>query len=195
MFRSLWCNTDPAQPYVSEYLCYTNAMPGARTHDMITLVSGAALAPLWWAMTPGGSLATTVAITSAHLLSGLLFSCDLDIDSIEYRRWGPLRVIWWPYKEMVPHRSWLSHGLIVGPLLRLAYFGVIVYALLWLALHLTDNAALWLRWRDGFWRYLALRPRETYAFLAGFVLGGAAHSIPDWLSTGTKRAWNQWTRL
>ncbi len=170
-------------------------MPGARTHDMITVVTGAALAPVWWAMTPDGSPALALTITAAHLVSGLLFSCDLDIDSVEYRRWGPLRLLWWPYKEMIPHRSWLSHGLIIGPLLRLAYFGLIVAGLLWLALHASGNGDLWLRLRAGFWTYLATHPAHTYAFLVGFVLGGAVHSIPDWLTTGTKRAWNQWTRL
>lgn len=170
-------------------------MPGASTHDRITIVTGAALAPLAWILATERPLATALTLTSAHLLSGLLFSCDLDIDSIEYRRWGPLRLIWWPYKEMIPHRSWLSHGLIIGPLLRVAYFGVIAYALLWAALYLTGNAGQWIIWRDAFWHYLADHPREVYAFLIGFVLGGAAHSIPDWFTTGTKRAWNQWTRL
>ena len=30
-------------------------------------------------------------------------------------------------------------------------------------------------------------PRETQAFLAGFITGSAAHSIADWLVTGGKR--------
>jgi uncharacterized metal-binding protein len=170
-------------------------MPGAHTHDKITLVSGIGLAPIWWVLSPDHSLATVLTITSAHLISGLIFSCDLDIDSIEYRRWGILRVIWWPYKEAVPHRSWLSHGLIIGPLLRLAYFGLIVYGLLWLFFTVTNNPELWQALQQSFVQTIHEYSGQTYAFLLGFVSGGAAHSIPDWLTTGTKRAWNQWTRF
>jgi len=170
-------------------------MPGAHTHDMITVVSGVALAPVWWIVSPDHAMATVLTITAAHMLSGLLFSCDLDVDSREYRRWGPLRLIWWPYKEAIPHRSWLSHGLVIGPLLRLAYFGLIVYGLLWLVLHATGNADTWAAVLRSFRQMLRENSGQTYAFLWGFITGGAAHSIPDWITTGTKRAWNQWTRL
>lgn len=176
-------------------MCYTVAMPGAHTHDMITLVSGVILAPASWLLLPDHSLATALTVTAAHLVSGLMFSCDLDIDSLEYRRWGPLRLIWWPYKESVPHRSWLSHGLVIGPLLRLAYFGCIMYGLFWLILNATGNAELLRTLEQSFASTLRENSGQTYAFLFGFVLGGAAHSIPDWLTTGTKRAWNQWTRF
>lgn len=170
-------------------------MPGAQTHDMITLVTGVALLPATWILSPDRSLATASIITAGHLISGFLFSCDLDIDSLEYRRWGPLRLIWWPYKEAMPHRSWLSHGLVIGPLLRLAYFGVIVYGLLWLGLNVSGNTPLWNELRQSFTSTIRTYSGQTYGFLIGFVLGGAAHSIPDWISTGTKRAWNQWTKL
>lgn len=162
---------------------------------MITLVTGIFLVPACWILSPDRSLATALTVASGHFISGFLFSCDLDIDSTEYRRWGPLRIIWWPYKEMMPHRSWLSHGLVIGPLLRLAYFGIIVYGLLWLALNATGNNILWRELQQSVLDSIRLRSGQTYAFLIGFVLGGAAHSIPDWITTGTKRAWNQWTKL
>ncbi len=162
---------------------------------MITVVTAVVLAPAAWLISPDHSLVTAFTITGAHLVSGLLFSCDLDIDSLEYKRWGPLRIIWWPYKEAVPHRSWISHGLIVGPLLRLAYFGLIVYALLWLILHAVDRADLWRSLGRLAAATLQQNSGQSYAFLLGFVLGGAAHSIPDWITTGTKRTWNQWSKL
>ena len=170
-------------------------MPGAHTHDRITLVSGIALAPVCWVLSPDHSLATVLTVTSAHLISGLVFSCDLDIDSLEYRRWGILRFIWWPYKETIPHRSWLSHGLVIGPLLRLAYFGLIVYGILWLIFNATGNVEMWQELQRSFVETTRQYSGQTYAFLIGFVTGGAAHSIPDWLTTGTKRAWNQWTKF
>lgn len=170
-------------------------MPDARTHDLITVLAGFSLVPVSYLLTPDHSLLVAITVASGCWISGLLFSCDLDIDSREYRRWGLLRVVWWPYKEAVPHRSWLSHGLVIGPLLRLAYFAALVYGLVFTITMLSGNAAT-LRAVE---RSIAIVLRDhaavVYAFLIGFVLGGAAHSIPDWFSTGAKRAYRQWTRL
>ena len=53
---------------------------------------------------------------------------DLDIHSIQYRRWGPLRWIWLPYQKALKHRSQLSHGPIIGTAVRVMYLSV------WIAL-------------------------------------------------------------
>src|SRR5437868_12082452 len=58
----------------------------------------------------------------AYLVSGLMFSPDLDLRSAPYRRWRKLRWIWLPYQRLVPHRSWISHSLLFGPLIRVLYF-------------------------------------------------------------------------
>ena len=166
-------------------------MPNAQTHDMITLVSGVALMPVWWAIVPDHGLATVLTITAAHFVSGLAFSCDLDVYSLEYKRWGPLRFIWWPYQKAVFHRSLLSHGLIIGPLLRLAYFGVFVYGLLWLVLTPLGQGAVLQRLLDDGAALIRNNSGQSWAFLGGFIMGGAVHSIPDWLTTGAKRARRQ----
>lgn len=163
-------------------------MPGAQTHDMITLVSGVVLAPVWWLASPDHALSTVLTITVAHLVSGLAFSCDLDVNSIEYKRWGPLRIIWWPYQKMVFHRSVLSHGLVIGPLFRLAYFCLVVYGLLWLVLTFFGQGELLQRLRGDLDRLIRENSGQSWAFLWGFVTGGAAHSIPDWITTSVKRA-------
>ncbi len=176
-------------------MCYTGAMPDSRTHDRITVYTGFALLPITYLLSADHSLLTALTVASGCLVSGLLFSCDLDINSIEYRRWGWLRFLWWPYKQAVPHRSWLSHGLVIGPLLRLAYFAALVYGSLFAGTMLTGNGAVLRAVERSV--VVVLRDYATlvYAFLIGFVLGGAAHSIPDWFSTGAKRAYRQWTRL
>src|SRR5215831_7027602 len=104
-------------------------MPNAHTHDMVTLISGAALAPLAYyaveRLTQSGDIARsdTLLFVGAHVASGMLFSPDLDIDSAIDHRWGIFRWIWEPYMWAVPHRSkLLSHGLIIPPLLRIIYF-------------------------------------------------------------------------
>ncbi|MBK9712379.1 MAG: metal-binding protein [Kouleothrix sp.] len=173
-------------------------MPGARTHDAITVVTGLALAPLSYSgflglgFEPEPALRGATLLAVGHLLSGIMFSPDLDIDGSIDNRWGIFFWIWRPYMWAVPHRSrLLSHGLVIPPLLRLLYF---YYALVGLLL-----GGAWLLGRVGIavpdlhTRLADLvlgvardHPRETWAFLLGFITGSAAHSIADWLVTGGK---------
>ena len=104
-------------------------------------------------MTPGqaGILA------GAYLVSGIIFSCDLDLRSEPYLRWGRFRFIWWPYQRILHHRAVWSHGLVIGPVLRIVYFVVMMFALMFLGLSLVNvfqpvdptgtslRAARWLR--------------------------------------------------
>jgi uncharacterized metal-binding protein len=174
-------------------------MPGARTHDIITVVTGLTLAPVSYSGLLGLGLPTdaaarnTAILVAAHMLSGIMFSPDLDIDSAIDDRWGIFFWIWRPYMWVVPHRSrLLSHGLVIPPLLRLLYFyGVVVGLLI---------ACAWLLARIGIVipeQHVRLantltglmrdHPRETWSFIGGFITGGAAHSIADWMVTGGKR--------
>jgi uncharacterized metal-binding protein len=171
-------------------------MPNAKTHDAITLVTGAALIPITYVVltsyynqaTKNASVDTALLVV-AHLLSGIMFSPDLDIDSAIDNRWGPFFWIWRPYMWVVPHGSGLlSHGLVIPPLLRLAYFFVVC--------SLVFFGAAWVLAQVGILvpNYPSIifndmlvfahdRPREVIAFLTGFVTGGAAHSIADWTTT------------
>ena len=174
-------------------------MPGARTHDAITVVTGLALAPASYAtltsiqLTPEAAVRGTVVFVVAHLLSGIMFSPDLDIDSSIDNRWGIFYWIWRPYMWVVPHRSrWLSHGLILPPLLRLLYFYAVVAGLLIGATWLLSQVGIVIpdyraRLTDTLLGVVRDHPRESWAFIAGFITGSAAHSIADWLVTGGKR--------
>lgn len=167
-------------------------MPPAHVHDRITLLSAGLLTPVVLALPAENRFLSWVVFTAAHLLSGLLFSCDLDVRATEYRRWGPLRWLWLPYTYLVYHRSWLSHGLVIGPLLRLLYFGLAVEALALLfagaGAQFLGAGLEWLSRWHAFWGSLIRdHPRPVLDFLAGFITGGAVHTIPDWLTTGVKR--------
>src|SRR5688572_221922 len=103
-------------------------MPNGPTHDKITVAlaaAGATVAP-WYGFT--GREAFVYA--AATLVSGLVLSPDLDLDSEPYTRWGALSFIWWPYKVVLPHRSWVSHGPFIGAPIRILYLGIAVL-LLW----------------------------------------------------------------
>ena len=174
-------------------------MPGARTHDIITVVTGMALVPIGFAAQarigalPDAALRGTAILVGAHLLSGMMFSPDLDLDSAIDDRWGVFFWIWRPYMWLVPHRSRLfSHGLVIAPLLRLLYFYLMVVLLLvasaWLLARVGIAVPdLHVRLREWLLRLMRDHPYETEAFIAGFITGSAAHSIADWLVTGGKR--------
>ena len=173
-------------------------MPNARTHDLITLATGVALVPLTYSTLAGYGLSydqsidATIALVGAHVLSGIMFSPDLDLDSEIDNRWGVFFWIWRPYMRVVPHRHAWSHGLIFPPLLRLFYFYLIVIGSLIGAAWLLAQVGIVLpdlpeRLTDALLGVMRQRPVETAAFLVGFITGGAAHSIADWLVTGGKR--------
>jgi len=103
-----------------------------------------------------------------------------------------LRVIWYPYQKLVPHRSWISHGLGVGPILRVAYLlGILTLATLafnWLAARIglamqVDPQSWLLHATDWAFTY----QREVLALVIGLVAGGAAHSLLDFAHTRLKR--------
>lgn len=174
-------------------------MPGARTHDIITVVTGVALAPLTYStnlalgLDSQQSLRHAALLMGAHLLSGIMFSPDLDLDGAIDDRWGIFYWIWRPYMWLVPHRSrLLSHGLVLPPLLRLLYFYWVSVGVLIASTWVLGRAGITVPYlhqqiSDAVFGLVLRYPRETWTFLIGFITGSAAHSIADWLVTGGKR--------
>ena len=82
-------------------------MASGRRHDRATRWLALPFGLMWGpALGPAG-----VAVASgAFLLGGLWLSPDLDTRSNATRRWGPLRLLWWPYRRLLSHRSLLSHS-------------------------------------------------------------------------------------
>lgn len=174
-------------------------MPDARTHDMITVATGAALAPAAYGffnqqlfIGHSEAIGATMWLVGAHLVSGILFSPDLDLDSAIDERWGIFHWIWRPYEWAVPHRHFWSHSLIFAPLMRLAYFYLVVTGLLfawvWLLAQLgvvvpDYHVQLYERLRAT----LADNRATTVVVLVGFCLGSAAHTIADWCVTNGRR--------
>ena len=173
-------------------------MPSAPVHDFITVAVAVAAAPV--ALVAGLPPGETGALAATFLVGGLFFSPDLDLHSTPYMRWGPLRFMWWPYQVLIPHRSWLSHSLIVGGLLRLAYFAAILYALslgLLLLLHLVapvdPTGTLWIA-TQGLGGYIGRHPAVSLYVLGGFVASGATHVIADVIWSGLKRRFRRLSR-
>jgi uncharacterized metal-binding protein len=93
-------------------------MAGGRSHDRATTLLALPFALLWW---PGLGLAGVTVAGLAFLAGGLWLSPDLDTRSRASGRWGPLHLLWWPYRRLLSHRSLLSHSPLLGTAGRLAY--------------------------------------------------------------------------
>jgi uncharacterized metal-binding protein len=171
-------------------------MPSGKVHDRIAVVTSVAAAPAWWILTPHQNPLAFAVTVAAYLFSGFYLSDDLDTNSLAYKRWGWLRFLWWPYRKLVPHRSWISHGIGVGPLLRVVYFGVALWAtargILWLLVRagipVNRDAVLGGLWHHGLAWTLA-HPDIALWIATGLVLGGLAHSLADTIVTTFKRLW------
>lgn len=169
-------------------------MPSGKVHDALTVITAAAAVPVWYLHSPDRSPLPIITVLGAYVFSGFYFSEDLDTRSAAYRRWGPLRFLWWPYQKLVPHRSWVSHGLGVGPLLRVAYF----LAMLWLTakgifyllsrcgVAVNGDALLLHIWQRG-WAWTLGHPTWALWAALGLVLGGVTHSLADMIVSWFRR--------
>lgn len=163
-------------------------MPSGRTHDRITLWCLPLVVVLAFRVTLDGWLTTIVCL--GFLLGGWMFGPDLDIHSVQYKRWGWLRWIWLPYRGSMRHRSPYSHGPIVGTVLRVLYFFA------WIALFgiilieiLNTFGSTTLTWNELFdsitWGLRQYWPQWT-ALLVGLELGALSHYTSDWLVSSIK---------
>jgi uncharacterized metal-binding protein len=147
---------------------------------------------VWREVDPANAVLNTGLLVGAHLLSGMMFSPDLDLDSAIDDRWGAFHWIWWPYTWLIPHRHFWSHGLIVAPLLRLVYFYGVLNLLIFAVAWVLGQAGIIVanyheRLADAILLLVQQYPNQVLIFLLGFITGSAAHTAADWLVTGGKR--------
>jgi uncharacterized metal-binding protein len=169
-------------------------MPSGRVHDAITVLTAAASVPVIARTHPAPDWTSVGIGIGAYLLSGLALSPDLDVNSRAYRRWGMFRFFWLPYQILIPHRHWLSHSWLLGPLLRALYFFFMLYLLLRLGMGAIDlwivpiNQSEILRALERELR-LSLQAHVTWAqsALIGLIAGGVVHSLTDGFVTWFKR--------
>jgi len=101
-------------------------MCSGKTHDSITYLTAPLVGGLCFAVT--NDIDQTLLFTGSFLFSGLMFGPDLDCKSIQVKRWGQLKWIWKPYQHLIPcHRHPLSHGFLLGTIVRLLYMSPVVY--------------------------------------------------------------------
>lgn len=165
-------------------------MPSGKTHDRITLWSLPWLVGAGYGLTRNGDL--SLLLGGSFLFGGLMFGPDLDIYSVQYKRWGILRWIWRPYQKMMSHRSPLSHGPLIGTVLRLIYLALIVGlgGLLSFAIAQGLGIRQW-QWQPSMQQQiLGVLPhysQEAIAIFVGLELGALSHSLSDGLGSALRR--------
>ena len=165
-------------------------MPSGQTHDRITWGCFPFVTIGTYAITQRWDLAFTAG--ASFSFSGFMFGPDLDIRSKQYFRWGLLRILWLPYQEIVPHRSWLSHGPIIGTLGRMLYFGACVLLLG------SAGSACWAIAHQQPWDYYIENitipstwpKRFNEGLMTNFIgleIGAFSHYASDWVSSSVNR--------
>lgn len=170
-------------------------MPSGQTHDRITLWALPFVAGATFVQTKSGNL--TLLVASGFMFGGLMFGPDLDIYSRQYQRWGLLRWIWIPYQKSLRHRSFLSHGPIIGTTLRVIYLSGVVAMLVILGTvvaQILGNG----NWSGQFLNETVGRSLnhipELLALFLGLELGAMSHSLSDWSNSAYKRFQKQGVR-
>jgi uncharacterized metal-binding protein len=164
-------------------------MPSGHTHDRITLWSLPLVAGLTFGQTQSSNL--TLLVSGGFLFGGLMFGPDLDIYSCQYQRWGWLRLIWLPYQKSLRHRSFLSHGPLIGTALRILYLTtwIVVLGISGLAIAEKFGNYSW-NWQEvvlNCWRSIAQYHAELFTVYIGLELGAMSHYLSDWSGSAYKR--------
>ncbi|MHC5759041.1 metal-binding protein [Nostoc sp.] len=171
-------------------------MPSGRTHDRITMYALPFVAGITFWQTRSSN--ATLLVAGGFLFGGLMFGPDLDIYSVQFQRWGFLRWIWLPYQKSLRHRSFLSHGPIIGTILRILYLGSLLAILAIIVLAIAEKLGnLSFTWQDlggSVGRSLMQYDTEYIALFLGLELGAMSHSLSDWGGSAYKRVQKQGIR-
>ena len=111
-------------------------MPSGKNHDRLTWLCLPLVVGITTIVTRNSQLVCL--LTGGFLFSGLMFGPDLDIYSLQYKRWGLLRWLWLPYQKILPHRSLFSHGLFIGTAIRIFYLLTCIFIIAALALAISQ---------------------------------------------------------
>jgi len=110
-------------------------MPSGKVHAEVTLAAASLV--YVWGMSSGETL-TLAAAAAAGTAAGLIITPDLDVvgtraDHLIKRNgfipWIVWTIFWRPYAALLPHRHYLSHGIILGTFIRLIYIAVPLWLL------------------------------------------------------------------
>ncbi len=133
----------------------------------------------------------TLLVSGSFLIGGLMFGPDLDIYSCQYQRWGWFKFIWLPYQKSLRHRSFLSHGPLIGTALRILYLAIWITVIGVLGLTIAEKignlAGNWQEAVLGWGRSISEHYIEFIAIYVGLELGAMSHYLSDWGGSAYKQ--------
>lgn len=153
-------------------------MPSGKTHTKINFFALPVLLVglLFWGITN----------TSFYVLFGLGYAIgtyfitpDMDIKSDSYRKWGIFRFLWYPYMRIMPHRSFLSHTIVLGDIIRIMYLAIIISPVLYVVNIFIMNGNLL--------DYVTKHQSILFSLFVGIVGASTMHIIADVLNTNRKK--------
>lgn len=153
-------------------------MPSGKTHTKINLLS----LPIVLFMLISYGLTTfdfLLAFAIGFLIGTFFLTPDLDIHSSAYKKWGLLRIFWYPYQVIMPHRSPLTHTIVIGDIIRLLYM-LLVFSPFLYVLNITVL--------EGELLQMAKEHEVAIVtFVMGVVAASTLHIVADHVSTGRKK--------
>lgn len=112
-----------------------------------------------------------------YFIGTYYLSPDLDTRSKPFYRWEVLRFIWIPYRKMFYHRSFWTHGIIIGDLIRFTYISF-VYCLFVFSFSIlfSFDFTLFLKTNINFFlQHISY----VFFFFAGVCSASIAHILAD----------------
>ncbi len=160
-------------------------MAKGKTHDFLALTSTLGASYYFLNTNLTSDYFCILIFSLASLFGGLMFGPDLDIRSVQYQRWGPLKFIWLPYQAF-GHRSkrTQSHDALFGPVVRIAYFyfAIVVLSIFLAGLYSIFDLKLSLGFLFSIWNLiLAIPLKYQISFLSGLWYGNIIHYLADWI--------------
>ena len=123
-----------------------------------------------------------LAFGAGYCFATFFMNPDLDLDSVGYQSWGPLRIIWWPYQKALAHRSFISHFPVISTILRIIYLLWFPILLTWLLGSSVQSLA-----RETIFEWWPIVGLYLLVAVLGMIISDAIHTILDVSSTEFKR--------
>lgn len=157
-------------------------MPSGKIHDQITWYCLPVVIASFLIVTKSLSLTTLASV--GFLFSGLMFGPDLDIYSVQFKRWHFFRFIWLPYQKFLKHRSFFSHGFLIGTIIRVFYLSFIFFfvAITGVTIAQLIFGFVWHWQKFVVNSYIAVKNdywQEILSLFIGLELGAMSHYLAD----------------
>lgn len=166
-------------------------MSSGKRHTQIALTSAPLVAAASFYL--GYNWRESLIYGALNLAAQTILTPDLDIRCMWSQCWGGL---FWPYQQAISHRSFASHGPVVGTLGRILYVAVLAWLLSIVGYLLVDVVQMQpldfpaaMTWLDSFLGTYCPQFTRTQLIMgfAAMECGSMLHVAADYISTALKR--------